>query len=227
MLVENCVNRQTRSRLWIASIFVLLILLIDQFIKWEVKTGMSLYERIEVTSWFHILFTENQGMAFGMQFIGTLFLTIFRVVAIVFFLVYLFRLCRKQAPWGLIVCVAAIIAGAIGNVIDNCLYGLIFSESQYNEIAQFVTFGEGYGHFMEGKVVDMFYFPLFTWPDWVPLLGGEVFFSAIFNFADASISCGIVAMLLFYPKYIGLTKESNQAAESSDKSEDTDMVSSK
>lgn len=182
---------------------VLAVIVIDQIIKFQIKTGFSLHEILRVTDWFELVFTENRGMAFGMQFVGTMFLALFRVAAIVFFSVYLCRLVRHQAPFGLIACVSLIIAGAVGNIIDNMFYGLIFTESQpFGDPAQLVAFGHGYGSFLSGKVVDMFYFPLFTWPEWVPFVGGNVFFGAIFNFADASISCGAVALVLFYYKQI-------------------------
>lgn len=191
----------TRS---VVSVLVLLaIIIIDQIIKFEIKTNFSLYESYSVTDWFQITFTENRGMAFGMQFVGTIFLAIFRVVAIAFFLLALYRYIRQKAPFGLIICLTLVIAGAAGNIIDNMFYGLIFTESvPYGMPAQLVAFGEGYGSFMSGKVVDMFYFPLFTWPESMPLVGGNVFFGAIFNFADASISCGAVALALFYSKYL-------------------------
>lgn len=170
---------------------------------------MSLQEDIPVFGdWFHIHFTENKGMAFGMDFIGTWALTLFRVVAIGFF-VYLLSIivCKPEKyPVGLAVCLAMIVAGASGNIIDNCIYGLIFSESTPFTLATHVPWGQGYGSFMEGHVVDMFYFPLIetTWPDWVPVVGGDpfVFFNAIFNFADASISCGSVALLIFYHRFL-------------------------
>lgn len=182
---------------------MLAVIVIDQLIKFEIKTGFVLHETYEVASWFKIFFTENRGMAFGMQFIGTMFLALFRVVAIVFFAIYLYRLVRRRAPWGLVACVSLIIAGAVGNIIDNMFYGLIFTESlPFGDPAQLVPFGQGYGEFLSGKVVDMFYFPLFTWPDWMPIVGGNVFFGAVFNFADASISCGAVALVLFYYKHI-------------------------
>lgn len=190
-----------RAALSIAIIVAVIV--IDQIIKYEVKTNFLLHEVYDVTGWFQILFTENRGMAFGMQFVGTMFLAIFRVIAIAFFGVVLFRLVKRRAPYGLIVCVAMIIAGAVGNIIDNMFNGLVYSESlSFGTPAQLVAFGEGYGSFLSGKVIDMFYFPLFTWPDWMPLVGGDIFFGAIFNFADASISCGAVALALFYYKYI-------------------------
>lgn len=187
----------------VATLLILAVIIIDQLIKFEIKTSFSLHEAYHVADWFEILFTENRGMAFGMQFVGTMFLALFRVVAIAFFCVVLARSIRRKAPYGVVVCIALIIAGALGNIVDNMFYGLIFTESlPYGEPAQLVAFGEGYGSFLSGKVVDMFYFPLFTWPDWMPLVGGDVFFGAIFNFADAAISCGAVALALFYYKYI-------------------------
>ncbi len=186
-------------RALIAILIVVAIVAIDQIIKFEVKTGFTLHEDYVVArDWFHILFTENRGMAFGMQFVGTMFLALFRVVAIGFFCVVLRRLIRRGASYGLIVCVAMVIAGAVGNIIDNLFYGLIFSESTPYQAASLVPWGQGYGSFLSGKVVDMFYFPLFTWPDWMPVVGGDTFFGAIFNFADAAISCGAVALVLFY-----------------------------
>lgn len=191
-----------RLRAVCAAVLVLLVLVIDQIIKFEVKTNMSLYESIDVTSWFKILFIENRGMAFGMAFIGTMFLTLFRVAAIVLFTYILVRIIKKKAPFGLIVCFSLIVSGASGNIIDNCFYGMLFSDSvPYGAPAQLVAWGEGYGSFLSGKVVDMFYFPLFRWPEWMPLIGGDVFFGAIFNFADAAISCGAIAILIFYHRF--------------------------
>ena len=150
----------------VATLIILGVILIDQIIKFEIKTSFTLHEDLVVVNdWFHILFTENRGMAFGMSFVGTMFLAIFRVVAIAFFCIILARLIRRKAPYGLIVCVAMIIAGASGNIIDNMFYGLIFTESTPFDVAHLVSFGQGYGSFLSGKVVDMFYFPLFTWPN--------------------------------------------------------------
>lgn len=187
----------------LAVVILVAVVVIDQLIKFEIKTNFQLHEIYDITGWFKLLFTENRGMAFGMQFVGTMFLALFRVVAIIFFCIVLARLIKRKAPCGLIVCVAMIIAGAAGNIIDNMFYGLIFTESTpFGTPASIVPFGEGYGSFLSGKVVDMFYFPLFYWPDWMPFVGGDIFFGAIFNFADASISCGAVALVLFYYKYI-------------------------
>lgn len=198
-------------RAFVAVGIMLAVFVIDQIIKVAVKTNMHLYESIEVTDWFQIYFIENRGMAFGMDFIGTTFLSIFRIIAIIVFCVLLVRIIRRRLPIGLIACVSLVVAGAMGNIIDNFCYGMIFSESTPFQISSLVSWGEGYGQMMSGRVVDMFYFPLFTWPEWMPLVGGEVFFGAVFNFADAAISCGAVAILIFYNKYIIDKKETTNA----------------
>ena len=194
-------------RALIPAITIPLIIIIDQATKLAVKTSMCLYEKVEVTSWFHILFTENKGMAFGMSFVGTMFLALFRIAATALFIYLLYKIVKdKKYPKGLIIVVSMLIAGALGNLVDNFFYGLIFTESLPTYFAQgpahLVPFGEGYGEFLSGKVVDMFYFPLFEWPDWMPLVGGDVFFGAVFNVADAAISIAFVVALFFYSKYL-------------------------
>ena len=192
---------------WLATLIVIAILLIDRIIKIEVKTHMCLHESIEVTSWFHINFIENNGMAYGMTFINKYVLSIFRIVAVSVIGYYIALQVRQKARTGYIACLSMIMAGAAGNIFDSMFYGLIFDASSPYFVSTFVPFGQGYAPFLMGKVVDMFYFPLFsfTWPDWVPLNGGKdyTFFSAVFNFADASISVGIAALLLFYRKELG------------------------
>lgn len=190
----------------LALVIIFSVLVIDQIIKILVKTNMSLYESIEITSWFEIRFVENNGMAFGLEIIGKLFLSLFRIVAIGFFSWYLARIVNKGFPKGYVVTVAFIIAGAAGNLLDCMFYGLIFNESSFGPegVATFVPFGEGYSRFLYGKVVDMFYFPLWTWPDWMPLVGGDIFFSPVFNFADSCITCGVIALLLFYTRYVNM-----------------------
>lgn len=197
-----------KLRACLATLLFLCIVVGDQVIKSLVKTGMSLGERIHVTDWFYILFTENHGMAFGMDFIGTAVLSIFRVAAVGLFTYVLVKQIRRGAPLGFVVCLSLIIAGAFGNIIDNFFYGLCFTESLPQGLgaapAHCVPMGKGYGTFLHGRVVDMFYFPFFTWPDWVPVLGGGTFFGAIFNLADSAISVGAVAMILFYYKYLSV-----------------------
>lgn len=187
-----------------AVIIVIAILLIDQILKIWVKTNMHLHECITITDWFKICFIENKGMAFGMEIGSKLVLSLFRIVAVSVIGYYIYLQVKQKARTGYIVCLAMVMAGAMGNIIDCMFYGLIFNASSEFYTSYFVPFGEGYAPFLMGKVVDMFYFPLIvsTWPDWMPMLGGEdfVFFSPIFNFADASISVGVVLLLLFYRK---------------------------
>ena len=189
-----------------AVLLIIAILVIDQAIKIWVKTHMTLHESIRVFDWFYISFIENNGMAWGMQIGSKLLLSLFRVFAIGFLCYYIWRQTKKKARWGYIVCLAMIIAGAAGNLIDCMFYGLCFDLSTVVDVSQFVGFGNGYESFLMGRVVDMFYFPIIeaTWPSWMPFWGGEhfVFFSPVFNFADASISVGVVALLLFYRKEI-------------------------
>ena len=199
-------NPKTVKRGWMAALIVLSILIIDQIIKIWVKTHMTLHEQIEIFSWFKIVFIENNGMAYGMEIGSKLVLSIFRIVAVGVLGWYIAGQVRKQARWGYIVCLAMIMAGAAGNIFDSMFYGLIFNASSEYYVSYFVPFGTGYASFLTGKVVDMFYFPLIvtTWPEWMPFVGGNpyVFFSPIFNFADASISVGVVLLLLFYRKEI-------------------------
>ena len=195
-----------RRGVWV-TLIVVGVLLVDQLIKIWVKTNMTLHEQIEILSWFKIVFIENNGMAYGMEIGSKLVLSLFRVVAISVLAYYMVGLVKRQARWGYLVCLSMIMAGAVGNLLDSMFYGLVFNASSEFYTSYFVPFGTGYAPFLMGKVVDMFYFPLIvtTWPDWVPVVGGNpyVFFSPIFNFADASISVGVVMLLLFYRKEIG------------------------
>lgn len=199
-------NRRLLSAGWLAALIVIGSILTDQLIKVWVKTSMALHESIRITGWFYISFVENNGMAYGMQIGSKLALSLFRVAAIALLCYYLWLQVRKQAKTGYIVCLAMVLAGAIGNLIDCMFYGLVFNASSEAYVSYFVDFGTGYAPFLMGKVVDMFYFPLIvtTWPEWMPLWGGQefIFFSPVFNFADANISVGVVLLLLFYRKEI-------------------------
>ena len=191
---------------WTATAIIVAVLVIDQVIKIWVKTHMTLHEQIEVLSWFKIVFIENNGMAYGMEIGSKLVLSLFRVVAIAVLGWYIARQVRQKARWGYIVCLAMVMAGAAGNIFDSMFYGLVFNASSEAYVSYVVPFGTGYAPFLMGKVVDMFYFPLIvtTWPEWMPWVGGEpyVFFSPVFNFADASISVGVVMLLLLYRREI-------------------------
>lgn len=197
---------------WIAAAVVVVLLVIDQVIKIEVKTGMALGEAIRVTDWFYIDFVENNGMAYGMTFINKVVLSLFRLVAITAIGWLLCRIVRRKLfSLGFVLCLSVILAGAAGNLIDCMFYGLLFEESTYCHVADFAGFGNGYAPFLYGKVVDMFYFPIIrtTWPEWVPVWGGTdyVFFSPVFNFADSCISVGVVVLVLFFRKEMELISQ--------------------
>ena len=189
-----------------AVLVILAILLIDQAIKIWVKTSMTLHESIHITDWFYIAFIENNGMAFGMQLGSKIVLSLFRVIAISLLGYYIRQEVKRQARTGYIILLSMVLAGAAGNLIDCMFYGLVFNASSPYYLSYFVPFGTGYAPFLMGKVVDMFYFPLIEtdWPQWMPFVGGDhfIFFSPVFNFADACISVSVVWLLLFYRKEI-------------------------
>ena len=184
--------------------FILIIL--DQILKIWIKTHFFLGEEYQVFNWFIIHFTENNGMAFGMEFggyTGKTILTLFRIIVVGLGIKYVFDLVKKRLSNGALIALGLIIGGAIGNIIDSSFYGIIFNES-YNNVASFMPEGGGYSSLLHGKVVDMFYFPLMNshFPNWLPIWGGEhfIFFRPVFNIADAGISIGIFMILLFYRK---------------------------
>ena len=186
------------------SIWIILItLILDQALKIWVKTHMYLGQEYQILDWFYIHFTENNGMAFGMEFggdWGKLALSLFRIIFVGFIASFLLKLVRKNADKILITSLSLILAGAIGNILDGAFYGMLFSES-YHQLASFLPEGGGYAPLFFGKVVDMFYFPMFKGylPEWIPFWGGDyfVFFRPVFNIADAAISIGVGIMILF------------------------------
>ena len=188
---------------------ILLLLLVDQTVKFLVKLNMTLDQSITIfPNWFFIRFIENPGAAFGFQLggsYGKLMLSLFRLVAIVAICWYIEYLRKKQPPKGVVIGFAMILAGALGNIVDSAFYGMIFSESTFTSAATLFPEGGGYGTFLHGKVVDMLYFPIIdsVWPSWMPWVGGErfVFFSPIFNIADSYITIAVVYLILFQRKF--------------------------
>ncbi len=214
-------RRKFLSQGWLAFGLIVILIVIDQIIKIEVKTGMYLRESIHIADWFQILFIENNGMAYGMTFINKVVLTLFRVVVVSVIGYYIWKVLKEKVRTGYLVCLSMIFAGAIGNIFDCLFYGLIFSESTPFSVSTLVPFGEGYAPFLQGRVVDMFYFPIIdaNLPDWLPIWGGEhfIFFSPVFNFADSCISVGVVALLLFYRKELSQISLFNHKDEKADK----------
>lgn len=211
-----------KKKCTIAAAIIVLLLLIDQAIKVAVKLNMNIGEEIVVFDWFRISFIENRGIAFGMEIGSKLFLSLFRIVAVGGLTWYIWKKIKEGARMGYIVVLSMIYAGAAGNIFDSLFYGEIFTASHpyYTDLppAQLVPWGEGYASILMGNVVDMFSFPLFhgTFPNWFPVWGGEdfTFFSAIFNFADACISVGVVVLFLFYRNDFNNVKATPPTAES-------------
>ena len=210
-----------KKKCTIAAAIIDLLLLLDQAIKIAVKLNMNIGEEIVVFDWFRISFIENRGMAFGMEIGSKLFLSLFRIVAVGGLTWYIWKKIKEGARMGYIVVLSMIYAGAAGNIFDSLFYGEIFTASHpyYTDLppAQLVPWGEGYASILMGNVVDMFSFPLFhgTFPNWFPVWGGEdfTFFSAIFNFADACISVGVVVLFLFYRNDFNNVKATPPTAE--------------
>lgn len=216
------------------ALIILIILLLDQALKVWVKTNMYLGEEFQIAPWFIIHFTENNGMAFGMELggdYGKLFLSVFRILFVSGMAWYLFKMVKEQAGGLFVFILSLIIAGAIGNIIDSVFYGWMFSSSDYGSVATLFPPDGGYASLLHGKVVDMFYFPLFEgyFPDWLPVWGGEhfLFFRPVFNLADAAISCGVVLWIIFQKRLFpeveasaGATAGQDQAAGSKGESQE-------
>ena len=184
-----------------------ILVLLDQILKIWIKTHFALQEEFQIYDWFKIYFLENPGMAFGWEIplkYGKPALTLFRIIVVVIGIFYVKSIVKLSMPKGALIGLGLIIGGAIGNIIDSSIYGIVFNESSKTNIASFMPESGGYSSLLHGKVVDMFYFPLMDshFPNWLPIWGGEpfIFFSPVFNIADAGISIGIFMILLFYRK---------------------------
>ncbi len=207
----------------ILVLIVLLVLIIDQSLKIWVKTNMYIGEDSFIDwswtpMWARIHFIENPGMAFGIEIWGDngkLILSLFRIVAVGLLIYFIRTLLKSKASLGLLISFSLILAGAIGNILDSAFYGLIFSASYHGSIAQFLPEGGGYAGFLHGKVVDMFYFPMYDgfFPDWMPFVGGKdfLFFRPIFNVADVAISVGVISILLFQRSFFSSEANLNMA----------------
>ncbi|MBI1221382.1 MAG: lipoprotein signal peptidase [Bacteroidetes bacterium] len=220
-----------KSGIRTALIVIFSVILLDQSLKIWIKTHLTLDEEIHIFGdWFILHFTENPGMAFGMEFggeYGKLMLTLFRIIAVGGLSYYLFSQIKHGARIGFIICLAMITAGAAGNIIDSIFYGVLFSESNHYELATLFPDGGGYASWFHGKVVDMLYMPIFK--GYLPeSLGGEyfIFFRPIFNIADASISLGVFFILLFQRRYFPSLKKNTKEEEENEVKETLDENSS-
>ncbi|MDE6089565.1 MAG: lipoprotein signal peptidase [Duncaniella sp.] len=196
-----------RSKATLLFFIVMIVVIIDQASKIWIKTHFYLGEDLKIFPWFHLYFIENNGMAFGMELGSKLALTIFRIIAVGALIWYMAKIyALRTIPRGYLVCLAFITAGAAGNIFDCVFYGVMFNNPMPPQLATLFPEGGGYAPLFLGRVVDMLYFPLFSfvWPSWLPLVGGQqfLFFQPIFNIADAAISCGIIVLIIFYHRYI-------------------------
>lgn len=193
-------------------LLIVLVLLIDQISKIYIKTHFMLGEEVRVTDWFIIHFTENNGMAFGAEFggnYGKLFLSVFRIFAVIGIFYWLYTSVKQNLSRILIFSISLIFAGALGNILDSIFYGVFFDDS-INHISTLQSIGDGYAPVLFGKVVDMLYFPLWKGflPEWLPIWGGQffIFFQPIFNIADSAITVGVVTMFIFQKRVFAETK---------------------
>lgn len=200
-------------------LLIILLILIDQVSKFYIKLNFPLsysdfygdHNAVQVFSWFKIFFVENEGAAFGMKIIGKLFLTLFRIVAVIFLGVFIYKLIKRGARPGYILAVSVLLAGAAGNIVDSVFYGVIFSESTHTHAAVLFPEGGGYAPLFYGKVVDMLYFPLIT-----NSAGETVFFKWIFNVADSCVTVSVILILLFFRKDLNESLEGNKTVKTAE-----------
>ncbi|MDD3078676.1 MAG: lipoprotein signal peptidase [Paludibacter sp.] len=186
-------------------ILIVLVLIIDQTSKIFIKLNFALGDHYDVFSWFQIFFIENNGMAFGMEIIGKLFLTLFRIIAVAGLAYFIHRLIKKGARQGFILSISLLLAGAAGNIFDSLFYGILFSESTTSYVANFMPETGGYAPFLYGKVVDMLYFPIIKGAD-----GHTIFFSPVFNIADSAITIAVAIILIFFRKELNESLETKK-----------------
>lgn len=209
---------------FVAVSVALAVIVLDQILKIWVKTNFYLGESVQILPFFELKFIQNNGMAFGMELGSKLFLTMFRIIVVGLLCWYITRIIRRgKVSYGFLVTLVLIAAGAFGNIIDCVFYGLIFDNPMPPQVAAFVPWGEGYSSIFHGYVVDMLYFPLFSfeWPQWVPVLGGGVFsfFDPVFNLADSAITVGILLLLVFYNKYLVIGSDAKETEGAGDEAD--------
>ena len=192
---------------FIPLLVILLAIFLDQWLKIYIKLNFTIGENVKIFSWFYIWFVENPGMAFGLTLGSKLFLTLVRIFVSAFIVYYIYRLVKMNYKTSYIIVVSLILAGAFGNIVDSIFYGVLFSESTFTSVAQWLPEGGGYAPLFMGKVVDMFYFPIFTFPDWVPFLAGKIFFSPVFNLADSYITVSVFLLIIFFHKDFSVTMD--------------------
>lgn len=223
LLTEPLSQKEASVRMWLVAIISLLVIISDQWLKIWIKTHFYLGEDLEITSWWHLKFIENNGMAFGLELWNKLFLTFGRISAVVLFIWFVRKIrFDHNLHKGFFIAMALIIAGAAGNIFDCVFYGEIFNNPMPPQIAVMFPAGGGYAPWFEGQVVDMLYFPLFsfTWPEWFPVIGGSnfEFFQYIFNIADSAICVGVALLIIFYSNdasraFQALGKRKNESEE--------------
>lgn len=208
---ENSIlnHKQTAHRGLLVALIAICLVILDQTLKIWVKTNFYLGEDLEITRWFHLKFIENNGMAFGMELSSKYLLTFGRILAVAAMIWFAIKVLKvKEIRIGFYIALAMVIAGAAGNIFDCVFYGEIFNNPWPPQIAKIFPEGGGYAPFFQGRVVDMLYFPFFSfiWPEWIPLIGGSEFefFQWIFNIADASICVGVFLMIFFFSKDAGI-----------------------